>query len=260
VPRPRSPNRGHCSSAGLTLRRIAGHPALDFANTVDWDRPQPETLTDFGSLVAWCEETGLCTLAEAQRWTAAASSDVGGAARLHRQALQLRTLIVRLCFARMRARRASARDIAAFNGFLRKYSGSAQLVPNRLDYIQRSNERSALADPMRRLVALVAGFLTSSDFGHVRLCEGPQCGWFFIDRSPARRRRWCSMEGCGNRAKARMHYERRKAGFRGPNPGAGARHVASKSALAKLLTADAARTAQAKDSDAGSAPRRTRRQ
>lgn len=30
----------------------------------------------------------------------------------------------------------------------------------------------------------------------VRACDG--CGWFFIDTSRGRRRRWCSMKTCGN--------------------------------------------------------------
>lgn len=34
----------------------------------------------------------------------------------------------------------------------------------------------------------------------VRACD--ECGWFFVDTSRGRRRRWCSMKTCGNRAKA----------------------------------------------------------
>ncbi|MCL4825828.1 MAG: CGNR zinc finger domain-containing protein [Caldilinea sp.] len=36
------------------------------------------------------------------------------------------------------------------------------------------------------------------------------CGWLFFDASRNRSRRWCSMEDCGNRAKARLHYKRHK--------------------------------------------------
>ncbi|WP_245997945.1 CGNR zinc finger domain-containing protein [Nocardia pseudobrasiliensis] len=30
----------------------------------------------------------------------------------------------------------------------------------------------------------------------------------YLDPSPSGRRRWCSMATCGNRAKARRHYDR----------------------------------------------------
>nr|WP_260152271.1 CGNR zinc finger domain-containing protein [Hoyosella altamirensis] len=34
----------------------------------------------------------------------------------------------------------------------------------------------------------------------VRACD--RCGWFYLDTSRSRRRRWCSMKTCGNQAKA----------------------------------------------------------
>ena len=42
----------------------------------------------------------------------------------------------------------------------------------------------------------------------VRCCANPECGWLFLDDSRAGKRRWCSMQSCGNRAKARRHYHR----------------------------------------------------
>jgi predicted RNA-binding Zn ribbon-like protein len=50
--------------------------------------------------------------------------------------------------------------------------------------------------------------LTSAARDLVRQCEGADCGWLFLDRSNARRRRWCSMADCGNRNKARNFYRR----------------------------------------------------
>src|SRR5205085_6780809 len=44
----------------------------------------------------------------------------------------------------------------------------------------------------------------------VRLCPGHNCGWLFLDTSG--RRRWCSMEVYGSRAKMRRLYARRRSG------------------------------------------------
>ena len=41
--------------------------------------------------------------------------------------------------------------------------------------------------------------------GRVRECAGAGCGRLFVDTSKAARRRWCSMESCGNRAKVQRH-------------------------------------------------------
>jgi predicted RNA-binding Zn ribbon-like protein len=47
--------------------------------------------------------------------------------------------------------------------------------------------------------------------GRLRPCENTdECTLFFLDRSKSNSARWCSMAGCGNRMKARRHYERRK--------------------------------------------------
>ena len=42
----------------------------------------------------------------------------------------------------------------------------------------------------------------------LRPCGNPECALFLIDHSKPNRARWCSMAGCGNRMKARRHYER----------------------------------------------------
>ncbi|MGW1976596.1 CGNR zinc finger domain-containing protein [Streptomyces sp. NPDC001889] len=44
--------------------------------------------------------------------------------------------------------------------------------------------------------------------GRLRPCANTGCRLFLLDRSRANRARWCSMAVCGNREKARRHYER----------------------------------------------------
>jgi predicted RNA-binding Zn ribbon-like protein len=44
----------------------------------------------------------------------------------------------------------------------------------------------------------------------LKRCEGSRCALLFIDTSRSGRRRWCSMERCGNRAKVAAHRRRRK--------------------------------------------------
>ncbi len=46
----------------------------------------------------------------------------------------------------------------------------------------------------------------------LRVCAHPGCILHFYDTSRSGRRQWCSMASCGNRAKARRHYERTRTG------------------------------------------------
>lgn len=46
--------------------------------------------------------------------------------------------------------------------------------------------------------------------GRLRACANDECRLFLLDRSRANTARWCSMQVCGNRLKARRHHERRR--------------------------------------------------
>ena len=63
------------------------------------------------------------------------------------------------------------------------------------------------ADWAARMV-LAWGDLESSMPGRLRPCANDECRLFLIDRSRGGTGRWCSMEVCGNRMKARRHYGR----------------------------------------------------
>ena len=53
-----------------------------------------------------------------------------------------------------------------------------------------------------------ADLLLSDELAHLRMCASDECAWLFLDRTKNQRRRWCDMKTCGNRVKARRHYER----------------------------------------------------
>ena len=68
---------------------------------------------------------------------------------------------------------------------------------------------AGLERPVLELAREAADLLAGTDLRHVKACPGTHCGWLFVDSSG--RRRWCTMEVCGNRAKARRHAERQRA-------------------------------------------------
>ena len=56
----------------------------------------------------------------------------------------------------------------------------------------------------------LAQFVSEEDFLKVKACEGQACTLLFLDQTRGRRRRWCSMAICGNRAKQAAHRHRLK--------------------------------------------------
>ncbi|GGM25582.1 MULTISPECIES: CGNR zinc finger domain-containing protein [Micromonospora] len=46
----------------------------------------------------------------------------------------------------------------------------------------------------------------------LRPCANHECALFLLDRSKSNSARWCSMATCGNKLKARRHYQRTRRG------------------------------------------------
>jgi predicted RNA-binding Zn ribbon-like protein len=69
--------------------------------------------------------------------------------------------------------------------------------------------------PIRFEAALAVSalsLLAGDAWRKIRIC--PNCNWLFLDRSRNSSRLWCDMSVCGNRHKAKRHYERSKAAGR----------------------------------------------
>ncbi|GAB1509725.1 CGNR zinc finger domain-containing protein [Actinophytocola sp. KF-1] len=64
--------------------------------------------------------------------------------------------------------------------------------------------------PRRQAVRAVLAWdaLRRDSPGRLRPCANTECRLFLIDHSKPNKARWCSMATCGNRMKARRHYER----------------------------------------------------
>jgi CGNR zinc finger/Putative stress-induced transcription regulator len=62
------------------------------------------------------------------------------------------------------------------------------------------------------LAAAAAKVAIEQRIDRVKICPADDCRWAFYDTSRNRSRQWCSMEVCGNRAKARAHRRRAALG------------------------------------------------
>jgi predicted RNA-binding Zn ribbon-like protein len=72
---------------------------------------------------------------------------------------------------------------------------------------RRWRSTEALLVPVAKAIA---DLVCSEDFSDLKGCEGHGCTLFFLDKTRARARRWCSMSICGNRAKQAAHRKRAK--------------------------------------------------
>ena len=205
-----------------TVELVGGHVALDLVNTVSWRLDAPrriEYLADVGDLSTWLDRVGL---GDGRARDLLRPGAPGKAAQ---QAL----LDVRDLREELHGALAPLADSSA--------ASEPLVVPPRLnDRLTDAVAHSRLAGaPLRwvlvparpadvvRLLALeVLDLLTAYDLGRLRLCDGPGCGWLFLDRSKSRTRRWCSSGDCGNRDRARRHYARHRTEAAGRASGSAA--------------------------------------
>ncbi|GIK39349.1 MAG: hypothetical protein BroJett011_31820 [Chloroflexota bacterium] len=190
---------------------IGGQPCLIFANTVGGSRPatEREYLHDYTDLLAWSRHAGLITASETQRLLAEASRRPLEAARVFERAIWLRETIYRI-FSAVAAGGAPKRaDLEILNDALAEVLAKLQVTPTETGFTWNWRSEPEALDSMLWPVVRSAGeLLTSNELHRVRECAGDDCGWLFIDTSRNHSRRWCDMNDCGNRAKARRHYAR----------------------------------------------------
>jgi len=196
---------------------LGGRLCLDFANTVSGKRVVDERdhLGGYEELVAWGQQAGAITEAYGRRLLAEARRRPADAAATFRDAIALREAIhgAFLAFAQEAAPRQG--DLDAISAWLGKALSQRRIRRGGDCCVLGWNEPSdALDAVLWPVVASAAELLvTGADLERVRVCglyEDDECGWLFVDETKSHTRRWCAMKGCGNRAKARRHYQRAK--------------------------------------------------
>lgn len=180
---------------------LGGRPSLDLVNTrrERWRRGV-ETLCSAADLGAWLHTAGLM-----DRVPARVGRDVLDEARALREAID------RLVLATVTSEPARRDDVALVDEWL-AFAGTRPQLRLADSGLVVLGERAAADSPRRALGVLAqdAATMLGTDAGRarVRICAADDCSARFYDRSPAGRRRWCSMRTCGNAAKARRHRAR----------------------------------------------------
>jgi predicted RNA-binding Zn ribbon-like protein len=178
-----------------TFHFETGRPCLDFVATVGdraqlafdrWRRPQ--------DLSRWCVDARLLSVAPAVD------------PQLLEAARALRESIYRTIDSRRTGSRPQRQDIRAMNRWAARPALAPQLgeQSGQVRWVFDAPIEAVLSTIARDAIALVA----SEDLGRVRECASQSCSVLFLDASRPGKRRWCSMNRCGNRTK-KSNYRRR---------------------------------------------------
>jgi predicted RNA-binding Zn ribbon-like protein len=209
-PRPRT-----LAADDFVYELDGGALCLDFVNTFS---ASGEHLHAYSDLVAFAYQSGLLSREDAMWLRQEGQRDPGPAEGVLRRALQLRAAMRNIFGALAAGKRPPEADLAYLNFDLAVSLSHARVIKTGDAYRWGWSGRNldAVLWPVSRSAA---DLLTSDTERHlVRECGASDCQWLFLDASKNRSRQWCSMQSCGNREKARRHYQRVR-GTRGRPPG-----------------------------------------
>jgi predicted RNA-binding Zn ribbon-like protein len=196
---------------------IAGNIALDFINTLD-DRPsaQPkELLTNDDDLATFGLDTGILTPAQRDYFLKdTRKPQHEEAQQAMRRAINLREALHAIFSAVTNQQTAPQEAMDTLNANLHDaalHSRLIQLVQPDAAFELRFDDMTSSYEALLRPIARAAAdLLASPEVALVRTCSSPTCQWFFLDTSKNHHRRWCSMQLCGNRAKAQRFYAKKR--------------------------------------------------
>ncbi|HEY0514641.1 MAG TPA: ABATE domain-containing protein [Thermoanaerobaculia bacterium] len=188
-----------------------GALCLDFANTWgDRGRPETDKLRGYSDLLAFALQAGLLTAGDEARLARRAEREPREAAAALALARDLREALYGIFSAAAAGSGPEAADLERLNAALPKALSHLRLERQGMELVWGwATPDDPLESPLWPVLRAAADLLTSEERRQVRECAANACTWLFLDHSRNRSRRWCSMETCGNRAKAQRHYRRR---------------------------------------------------
>jgi len=192
---------------------VAGHPALDFVNTLDWrfrESGPEEFLTNYSDLLRFAAQSALLTPEQA-RGLRRRTEDSALTQSL-RSCLDLREALAQIFYAVTDKVTPPVGAIVRLDQYLHTAQSNHRLRWNRSRFEFAWPQGEVDPNLPAWILALSASDLLTAEAAQaIRACANSECRWLFLDTSKNHTRRWCDMKICGNRMKARRFKAQRRA-------------------------------------------------
>ena len=191
------------------LPSLGGDLSLDFVNTVHdrHEEPLRDLLQNYLDLVTWVYYADAISDSQKEFLLKIGCENQCSADQIYKDALQLRETFYEFILTVINQDEVSATNIQLINQWLSKAFSNLELAQLNGHFVLDWNaENFELESVLWPIIRAFADLVTSEDINHIKQCGN--CGYLFVDNSKNKSRRWCSMEICGNRVKARRFAEK----------------------------------------------------
>ena len=188
---------------------VGNNVSLDFVNTKIADAGKPKDLLEgVADVMSWAIAVKLIKRSESARYFAAWNKKGGD---FLSEAVGFRAVLHALFTEVLNDEAVKGSTLKSLNEMLDDQVGFTELVRNETGFEKRFHYD--FREPRQVLASVAASAADLLCYGNLELikkCEGEGCVLYFYDTTKNHSRRWCSMAGCGNRAKASAFYKRKK--------------------------------------------------
>ena len=197
----------------VTFEMVGGRTCLDFVNTASQRREGPfkERLESYEDLLSWAVQAEQLTESEATDLRQMAAASPAEAEAVVERGRALREAIYRVFTKRSVGEELPPEDLKLISTEYGRAAVNRLLTPSGVGVCTFDWQTHLSLDrPLWPVAVSATNLVASEDATRVKECATDNCNWLFLDASKNRSRRWCEMKECGNRAKARRHYQKSK--------------------------------------------------
>jgi len=189
---------------------VAGALCLDLVNTVGGIRTgvHNDKLESYADLVDWAVLGRAVTRAQGDTLRLIARRRPEMSVKTLAEAKALREALYAVFSAERKRRLPPPQTLDFVNQRLGLAMSHARIKQNADKYAWSWEPPERLDAPLWPVVHDAAELLASDSHKRLQECASDTCGWFFLDLTKNRSRRWCAMSGCGNRAKVRRFRDK----------------------------------------------------
>ena len=194
----------------FTLRLDGGNLSLDFVNTVEYRNRESSVdfLHHYLDLITWAHFANAVDDSQKELLRGLFQEKSNEAQTIYYEAIQLREAMYEHTINLMNRDEVPQASMQLINQWIsRAFSNLELRLVERNFVLDWNADNFGVESVLWPIIKSFVDLVTLTNPKRIKQCSN--CGWVFVDNSKNSSRRWCSMEDCGNRAKAQRHYQRK---------------------------------------------------